>query len=108
MAQNLLQAKGNIIKLGQNWVSAFFSCHTGLKFKYSRILDQERYLAEDPRIIQDWFAFYASMKAKYNILNEDKYNMDEKRFMMGVAGSVKTVLSKYEKQAFVKQCGNRE
>lgn len=48
------------------------------------------------------------MKAKYGILDEDTYNMDEKRFMMGVAGSAKVVLSKYKKQAFVKQCGNRE
>lgn len=34
--------------------------------------------------------------------------MDEKSFMMGVARSAKVVFSKYEKQAFVQHCGNRE
>ena len=108
MAQNLLQAKGNTTKLGRNWVSAFFSHHSGLKSKYSHTLDQKRYLAEDSRIIQDWFAVYALMKAKYDILDEDMYNMDEKNFMMGVVESAKIVLSKYKKQAFVKQCDSRE
>ena len=108
MAQKLLQAKGDTTKLGRNWGLVFLNRHPGLKSKYSRTLDQERYLAEDPRIIQDWFALYASIKAKYSILDEDTYNMDEKRFMMGVAGSAKVVISKHEKQAFIKQYGNRE
>ena len=43
------------------------------------------------------------MKAQYGILDEDTYNIDEKKFLMGVAGSAKVVFSKYEKQAFVKQ-----
>ena len=34
--------------------------------------------------------------------------MDEKGFMMGVAGSAKVVISKHEKQAFSAQSGNRE
>lgn len=38
-----------------------------------------------------------------DILDEDTYNIDEKRFMMGVAGSAEVVFSKYEKQVFVKQ-----
>ena len=108
MAQKLLQAKGDTTKLGRNWGLAFMSHHPGLKSRYSRTLDQDRYLAEDPRIIQDWFVLYASVKEKYGILDKDTYNMDKKRFMMGVAGSAKVVISKYEKQAFVKQCGNRE
>ena len=34
--------------------------------------------------------------------------MDKKSFMMGVAGSAKVIISKYEKQAFVTQSGNQE
>ena len=108
MANKLLDARGVTIKVGINWFPAFLGRHPGLKSKYSRTLDQERYLAEDFQTIQDWFVLYASVKAQYGILDEDTYNMDEKGFMMGVAGSAKVVFSKHEKQAFVKQCGNRD
>lgn len=108
MASELLRGKGDTTKLGTNWISAYLDRHLGLKSKYSRTLDQDRYLAEDPETIQDWFQLYWSIKAKYGILDEDTYDMDEKGFMMGVAGSAKVVFSKYEKQTFTKQCGNRK
>ncbi len=34
--------------------------------------------------------------------------MDENGYMMGIAGSSKVVYSKYQKQAFINQAGNRE
>lgn len=102
MAQRLLRAKGNTTKLECNWVIAFIGCHPGMKSKYSRTLDQKHYLAEDSRIIEDWFAFYALVKAKYGILDKNTYNMDEKRFMIEVAKSAKVVFFKSEKQAFIK------
>lgn len=71
-------------------------------------MDQEHYLAKDLKVIQDWFALYASVKAKFGILDEDTYNMNKKSFMMGIARSAKVVFSKYEKKAFVKQCGNKK
>ena len=108
MAQKLLQAKSDTTKFGRNWGQVFINCHPGLKSRYSRTLNQERYRAEDSKIIQDWFALYASVKAKYGIFDEDTYNIDEKRFMMEVAGSAKVVISKYEKQTFVKQCSSRK
>ena len=97
MANKLLHARGVTVGVGLNWFPEFLKRHPGLKSKYSRTLDQERYLAEDSRITQDWFTLYASVKAQYGILDEDTYNMDEKGFMMGVAGSAKVVFSKHEK-----------
>ncbi len=46
--------------------------------------------------------------AEHSILDKDTYNMDEKRYMMGITGSFKVVFSKYQKQAFINQPGNRE
>lgn len=34
--------------------------------------------------------------------------MNKKKFMIGVARSAKVVFSKHKKQAFVKQCGNKD
>ncbi len=51
MAHELLQAKGDYKELGVNWNSGFLERYPALQSKYSRTLDQERYLAEDPEII---------------------------------------------------------
>ena len=97
MVNKLLQARDITIRVGVNWVSAFLWRHPGLKSKYSHILDQERYLVKNPQIIQNWFMLYASVKAKFGILDEETYNIDKKNFMMEVAGSAKVIFSKHEK-----------
>ena len=108
MAVELLQAKGDHKELGKNWVSGYLSRHPTLQAKYSRTLDQDRFLAQNQDIIQDWFNLYRSIKAEYGILDEDTYNIDENGYMMSIAGSSKVVFSKYQKQAFINQPGNRE
>ncbi len=47
MAHELFQAKGDYKELGINWNSGFLERQPALQSKYSRTLDQERYLAED-------------------------------------------------------------
>ena len=99
---------GQHAKLGINWTAHFLERQPELQSKYSRTLDQDRFFAEDAEIFRGWFDLYISIKIRYGILDADTYNMDEKGFMLGVAGSAKVVISKYEKQAFVNQVGNRE
>ena len=89
MATELLQAKGDYRELG------FLDRHPTLQVKYSRTLDQDRFLA------QNWFKLYQSIKVEYGILDEDTYNIDENGYM------TKVVFSKYQKQAFINQAGNR-
>ena len=108
MAVELLQAKGDHKELGKNWVSGYLSRHPTLQAKYSRTLDQDRFLAQNQDIIQDWFNLYRSIKAEHGILDEDTYNMDENGYIMGIAGSSKVVFSKYQKHAFINQLGNQE
>ena len=108
MVTELLQAKADYWELGKNWVLAFFNHHLILQAKYSRTLDQNRFLAQNRDIIQDWFELYKFIKAKYSIFDENIYNMDENGYMMGIAGSSKVVFSKYQKQEFVNQAGNQE
>ena len=45
MAEELLRAKGDYKELGKNWVSGFLVRHPTLQVKYSRTLDQDRFLA---------------------------------------------------------------
>ena len=108
MAEELLQAKQDFKELGKNWSEEFLSRHPILQSKYSRTLDQERFLAQNLDSIRKWFDLYLSIKAQHGILDEDTYNMEENSYMMGIAGSSKMVFSKYQKQTFINQAGNRE
>ena len=98
MAKELLQAKGDYKKVGKNWVSGFLGYHPTLQqAKYSRNLDEDRFLVQNRDIIQGWFNLYWSIKAEYGILDEDTYNIDKNGYMMGITGSSKVVFSKYQK-----------
>ena len=101
MSRELLRAKGDYKELGKNWVSGFLDRHPTLQAKYSRTLDQDRFLAQNQDIIQDWFSLYQSLKAQYSILDEDTCNIDENWYMIGIAESSKVVFSKYQKQLFM-------
>ena len=108
MTEELLQARHEFKELGKNWTAGFLNRHPVLQSKYSRTLDPDRFFAQNRDSIQQWFDLYWSIKAKHGILDEDTYNIDENGYMMGIAGSSKVVFSKYQKQTFINQAGNRE
>ena len=47
MTEGLLQAKSDYKELGTNWTLRFLERHPMLQSKYSRTLDQERFLAQN-------------------------------------------------------------
>ncbi len=108
MAEELLRAKQDFKEPGKNWSEKFLCRHPVLQSKYSHTLDQERFLSQNRDSIREWFDLYLSIKAQHGILDEDTYNMDENGYMMGITGSSKVAFSKYQKQAFINQAGNRE
>ncbi len=108
MTTEFLQAGGDYRDLGRNWVSEFFNFYSTLQSKYSFTLYPDRFLAQNCNIIQNWFKPYQSIKAEYGIFDKDRYNMNENRYMMGIARSFKVVFLKNQKQTFINQAGNRE
>ena len=108
MAKELLQARHEFKKQDNNWTVRFLNCHSLLQSKYSRILDQDRFLVQNRDSIQQCLDLYWFIKAKHSILDEDTYNINENRYVIGIAGSSKVVFSKYQKQTFTNQAGNRE
>jgi RecB family endonuclease NucS len=59
--------------------------------RFRRQIDYQRALAEDPKIIQAWFALVQNIIAKYGIVNLDIYNFDETGFLMGMLLQAKVV-----------------
>ena len=71
MAEELLRAKQDFKELSKNWSEKFLCRHLILQSKYSRTLDQERFLAQNRDSIREWFDLYLSIKAQNGILDED-------------------------------------
>ncbi|KAL2126388.1 hypothetical protein VTI74DRAFT_1012 [Chaetomium olivicolor] len=55
--------------------------------------------SEDPKVISEWFALVRNTRAKYGIVDDDIYNFDETRFIIGMIfiGMVVTTLDGFGK-----------
>src|SRR5450432_3355951 len=108
MAIELLRAKGSTELLGIHWQDRFFLRYPELKAKYLNGLDRNRFTAQDPIIISEWFKLYKDTIEEYNIQSNDIYNIDEKGFMVGMLQKTKVIISKYEMAKYMIEPGNRE
>ena len=108
MANSLRKERG-LAPVGPKWASTFVSRQEELKVVFNRKYDYRRALCEDPKVIQGWFSLVANIKAKYGILDDDTYNVDETGLMMGQisGGKVVTDAGKSGRAKQV-QPGNRE
>jgi hypothetical protein len=80
-----------------------------LKLLYVARLDKERALAENPEVITAWFKLFFDTITKHNIYIDDAYNIDEKRFLMGVIKNIKVIVSGHKKKSYyMTQDGSRE
>ncbi len=71
MVEELLRAKQDFKELSKNWSEKFLCRHLILQSKYSRTLDQERFLTRNQDSIREWFDLYLSIKAQNGILDKD-------------------------------------
>jgi hypothetical protein len=108
LARQLLDHKGDQEPLGKNWYLAFLARHPDLKTLWSRTLDQSRKDATNYETASKWFNLYQTIKALYDIDDDDTYNMDEKGCMRGIGENVKVLVPRSEAEAFSIQPGNRE
>ncbi|KAK6215419.1 putative transposase [Colletotrichum tabaci] len=108
MADQLLNARDGT-RTGPRWAENFVRRVPELKMRFRRRIDYQRALAEDPTIIQGWFALVRNTIAKYGILDHDIYNFDETGFLMGMLSHAKVVTTSDRKgRPRTKQPGNRE
>ena len=86
MANDLLAARGEG-PVGKQWVNRFNTRTKEIKLRRSRPYDRQRALNEDRRVIEPWFELVRLTKEKYGIPDEDTYNFNKTRFIIGVIGS---------------------
>ena len=79
--------------LGKNWAGCFINTQPELQIKWNRKFYLQRAKYEDPDTINAWFKRVNETRQLYGILNEDTYNFNKTGFMMGVATTLKVVIS---------------
>ena len=91
MANQLLRLR-DAPPVGKLWAYNFVKRQPRLRTRYTRRYDYQRAKCEDPQVIGEWFTLVRNVKAKYGIVDNDIYNFDETRFIMGIifAGIVVT------------------
>ena len=107
LAQDLLWMRKPDVEIGKTWVNKFLTRHTELKSAFTRAKDKERVAAESGQNIEHWFKLYADLCNRFDIPEDDRYNMDEKGFAMGLLNSFRVICSRREKNASLRQPGNR-
>ena len=108
MAKELLIAKGDLNPIGVNWTQKYLKRHPQLKSRFVPLLDKSRVLSEDLDQISRFFELFRTTKERYNIHDNDVYNMDEKGIMMGVLAKLKVICSRKHKTTRTTQQGSRE
>ena len=71
-------------------------------------LDKSRVIAEDLDQIIRFFKLFRTTKEKYNVHDDDVYNMDKKGIMIGVLAKLRVICSRKHKQNRTTQQGKRE
>jgi DDE superfamily endonuclease len=108
MATDLLIEKGGTEHLGVNWHLHFLNRHPDLKSKFVPPLDRNRCQAQDHEIFEHWFKLFLDQKARFEVLDNDIWNIDEKGVMMGVSGKTRVIIPKSSKNPHTTHPGNRE
>jgi hypothetical protein len=70
--------------VGKLWAHNFVKRQPELRTRYSRRYDYQRAKCKDPKVMSNWFTLVRNVKAKYSIVDDDIYNFDETRFIMGI------------------------
>ena len=83
----LLRERGVEESPGVNWPRRFLRRYPQYDSKFPRHLDQERHWNSEPVVINNWFELYDRTCLKYSIATGDQYNMDEKGYLMRIAGA---------------------
>jgi hypothetical protein len=94
------------VEVSQTWITRFLRRHRDvLTNRYTNPMASVRHAADSYDKYRAYFTVVEQNIEKYNILPQNRYNMDEKGFMAGVLGKQKRVFSKaswtrnYKKQA---------
>ena len=92
--------------VGKHWATRFLKRHEYSLIK-QKVLEQNRKVAEDPKVVGEWFEKLRKVILDEGILEDDIYNMDETGFRIGV-GKDQFVVTKKKQAGYFGLPNNRE
>lgn len=84
-------------KIGRNYLTRFLDRHPELVAKLSSSFDKRQIKASDPGTIRTHFTRIQQARTKYNIVDSNMYNMDEKGFRQGISDKAKVMCLRRER-----------
>ena len=110
MATNLVQQRNGSqsVKVGDHWMSRFFSRHPSIAARFAARINQERDAGTQPASVKSFFDQLGEVRSRHRILLGNTWNADEKGFALGVAKKAKVVCRHNRKNPRIRQPGNRE
>ena len=94
--------------MGYHWQNKLLHRNPQLKIVLSLPIDRHRFAATKESTAKQWFTLYNQLRTEHSIPEYQIYNMDEKDFMMGIMQRTHVLILLSQKQAFIRQDGNRE
>jgi hypothetical protein len=78
--------------LSRHWDTRFLIRHFEYQSKFLKHLDQVRHFNFDSIVFEQWFELFRKICVKYDIVCENIYNMNEKKYMMKMNDTCRSVL----------------
>jgi hypothetical protein len=106
VAQHASVISGRV--MGERWVYRFRARHPELKVKWSTGLEQCRAQSLNSTAVSGFYDNLEDLVEKYNIPEENIYNMDEKGIQLGMGKRVLAFVDRDQKTVHQVEDGNRE
>jgi hypothetical protein len=94
--------------VSERWVQRFRARHPELKVKWTTGLEHCRAQALNPTAVASFYDNLKSLVDKYEIAEENIYNMDEKGIQLGMGKRVRAIVDRDQKTIHQVEDGNRE
>jgi len=94
--------------IGTDWVSRFLRRHPELAGVTLQSIESSRLKAATPERLQKYFDDLEKVVAEYNILAENKYNMDESGYAIGEIEATRCIINANIRQQFQSKPGRQE
>ena len=95
-------------KVGESWMHQFCACHPEIKVKWTTGLEKCRAQSLNPTAVGGFYDTLQDLLEKYNIPEENIYNMDEMGIQLGMGKQVRAFVDRDQKCVFQVEDGDRE
>jgi len=103
-----MEADSHPLPRGKNWIRRFLTRNPSLAAKLSTQLERQRAYANDPVLLQDYFAKLGRLIRQNGLRSSQIFNMNEKGFLMGLAAKAKVICRHGRRNPRVTHDGKRE